>query len=540
VNSISLQLGLALILGFAACAAEAAPSETHAPLDKLQVMLAVTERPEWPKPPSDSVEVTLLPQAEAGAACVVSFGLPFGPGWLEDENAIHVTGADGVEIPAFTKPLAYWHLDGRRGTARSVLIQFAMDFAEAAPRKVTITWGQAPSVRRTDLTPIADTQITRHEEAPEARQGKADSFDYRSPKVLALLPPEWLCASLLVWQQVPAETNATAPWYDSNLLSQFPDSLLYISSNRRAFDAHLFDRTATYVKMYARFGEEEHLRAALKTGDFYIQHLGGDGFFEIKPQKDHKYTFTEGPALIYLLTGDERYRAAIDRAVAAWDTRTKLEYKADGFWTERHHAFGLMAYLHAYEITGDPRLLAAAARYFEVAWKMQVAPVDGREPDGAWVHRASDHGDGSEGDWITSPWMSAFLADAIWKYWMISGDARGPASLALYAKFTQRHSVTPDGAVYYIAASPARGTSDKPQPGTHNMEAIYLLAMGYYLSGGGDASFLPNIAALRDAMLQHDPEARGRKFTWRFRETSMLIWFLAHIPPQTQGAKGAK
>jgi hypothetical protein len=234
-----------------------------------------------------------------------------------------------------------------------------------------------------------------------------------------------------------------------------------------------------------------------------------------------------------MLTGDERFRQAIDRAIHAWESHTRIEYHGTGFWTERHHGFGMMAYLHAYEVSGDTKLLDKARRFFEAALALQLHPGDGKEPDGSWAHtgESQDEGEG----WITSPWMSAFLADSIWKYWMLSGDARAPASLAMVAKFIERYAVTPNGkGIFYLAGSPGRGKLRNLEEGAHNMEGIYFLALGYYLSGGTDAGLREKIAALWPPMMEDDANRPGRRFTWRFRETSMLVWFLAEAGAATK------
>jgi hypothetical protein len=385
---------------------------------------------------------------------------------------------------------------------------------------VTLAWDRLREKSRLAATPVAQTLVRKRVELA-AEDPDAASYEYDCPQVLALLPPEWLCASLLVWQQVPVAQNRIAAWYDRHLEEQISGSLRYVSG--KAFDVHLFDRPATYAKIYVRTGEREHLLAALQAGDFYIQQLSPEGFFELKPSQDHKYVYTEGPAILYLLTGNERYREAVERAVKAWASHTHIEYRGSGFWTERHHGFGMMAYLHAYEVTGRPEYFEQARRFFEAAFALQTRPGENQQPDGAWSHKR-DEGTG----WLTSPWMSAFLADAIWKYWMLSGDVRCPASLAMYAKFIQKHAVTAEGrGVFYLASSPARGTSRTAEIGHHNMEAIYFLALGDYLSGGADDSFLAPIETLWPPMMRDNANRPGRKFTWRFRETSMLIWFLA-------------
>ena len=520
---------LAALLAAAARAAGPTPHDVRAVLDRLGVTLKLARRPAWPKPPCRRLAVRLHPQIDEPGPHTVSFGLPFGPGWLADHGNIRVLRDDGSEIPAFTQPLAHWWIDGKQGSPRSVLVQFDVPCADRSPRAVTITWDRPRTCFRKAATPAADTQFTRRATVPAGAEAHADAFDFPCPKVLALLPPAWLCASLVVWQQVPAAANTAAPWFDRHLVEQFDGSTVNLSANRARYEAHLFDRPATYAKVYARHGGGKYLLAALKAGEFYIRHLGADGFFDVKPGRDVKYVYAEGPAVLYLLTGDARFARAVDRAVRAWDTHKRIEYTGSGFWTERHAGFGMAACVHAYELTGRRALLDKARRYFDAAFAMQLRPGDGKPPDGAWVHSAESHGDGN--GWTTSPWMSCFLADAIWKYWLLTGDPRAPASLALYAKFTERHALRPDGrSLYYMANSPGRGTSIGGGGPEHNVEGVYLLAMGYYLSGRSDEALPRKIAALWPPVMTDGANRPGRKFNWRFRETSMLVWFLTPPP----------
>jgi hypothetical protein len=527
VGTFCLVASLPILMGLSGHVARAAAVDSEPVLQALGAMLEVTQRPPWPPCPADRVEVTLVPQAAAAGPAVVSFGLPFGPGWLSDDKRLRVVAADGTEIPAFTRPLAQWWIDGKPGTARSVLVQFEITVADKTPRKVTVAWDKPRRQTRPAEVPAADTQVELNVDPPAGFAASALPFSYRCPKVLAVLPAPWLCDSLVVWQQVPATGNRAAPWFDEHLVRHFERSTWNIAANQANFEAHLFDRPATYAKVYARYGEAKYLTAMLKAIDFYIQHLGPSGFFAIKPTQDVKYVYTEGAAVAYLLTGDDRYRKAIDLTLKAWETHKAIEYTGKNFFTERHHAFGMLAYLHAYEVTGEPKYLDKARRYFEAAYAMQVKPVDGQAPDGAWVHKAEHHGDGN--GWTTSPWMSAFLTDAIWKYWMLSGDDRAAASLAMYAKFAAKYAVTPDGKfVYYMANSPGRGKSENEDDVAHNMEGIYLLALGHYLSGGTDKDYLAKIEGLKPGLLDDGANNPGRKFNWRFRETLMLVWFLAN------------
>lgn len=506
-------------------------------LTKLGVVLKRTERPAFPKAATTSIQVTLSPQVDEQTPTVVSFGLPFPPNSLTDDKLIRVIGPDGQELPAFTKPLVYWWIDRKKGALRSVLVQFALKFSGKAAQKVTLAWDKPRAKNRDTQTPIPDTQFKKHEEP--ADKANADAYDWQSPKVLALLPTDWLCASLVAWQQVNEKENTEAPWFDKHLGEQFDGSLKYISANRGGFEAHLFDRPATYAKAFVRRGEEKFLTAALQANDYYIQHIDADGYFNVKPGKDHKYIYTEGSAIMYMLTGDERYKEAISRMLKAWEQHTAIEYKGKGFWTERHHGFGLLALVHAFELTGDGAYLDKAKRYFEAAFSLQIKPVDGKAPDGAWVHSAESHGDGN--GWTTSPWMSCFLIDGIWKYWMLSGDPRAPASLALYARFEERNAITSDGkGVFYMANSSERGASDNDESPPHNMEACYVMALGHYLAQGQDPTFMKRFVTLWPPIMEDSANRPGRKFNWRFRETSMLMYFLRDAKTETAPVASSK
>jgi hypothetical protein len=531
-------LAVALVLVPLSAARAEAPAtldEIKPVLTQLGVTLQVTQRPTWPKVTVTSVTANLVPQTDLTGPTVVSFGLPFPPDSLTDDKNIKVTGPNGAELAVFTKPLVKWWIDRKEGAIRSVLIQFEATFQGKTPQTVTITWDKPRTKTRPTEVASVDTQFKRHVDPP-ATFKTADPYDYQCPKVLALLPANWLCNSLVAWQQITMADNKAGniyPWFDEHYAKVFPGSLPNISANPAGFEAHLFDRPAGYAKFYVRSGDEKQLAAALAANDYYRQHITPEGFFDVKkeangqPAKDLKYVYSEGTAIMYMLTGDENYKETLKRVAKGWETHRRIEFKGEGFWTERHHGFGMMAWDHLYELTGDPKYLDNAKRFFNAALDMQVHPGDGKAPDGAWLHTAEAHGDGD--GWTTSPWMSAFLTDAIWKYWMLSGDERAPASLAMYDKFAAKYAVTKDGKyVNYMANSPGRGKPENNEDVAHNTEGIYLMSMGYYFSGGADKDYLAKIEGLKPGLLDDGANRPGRKFNWRFRETSMGLWFLAN------------
>ena len=126
--------------------------------------------------------------------------------------------------------------------------------------------------------------------------------------------------------------------------------------------------------------------------------------------------------------------------------------------------------------------------------------------------------------------MSALLMDSIWKLWMFTDDDRCPESLAMVAKFIDRYAVTPDRkGLYYMANSVGRGESVNAENPPHHLEACYMLAMGYYLSGGKDTALYETMQGLWPALMKDNANTPPRKFAWRFRETSMLVWFLKRV-----------
>jgi hypothetical protein len=116
-----------LMAGVGAFAAEPVTPKEIAPiLENLGAKLVVKERPTWKRQYDLSTPLTLIPQIDAPGAQVVSFGLPLPPDVVTEDKRIRVLTEKGDEIPAITRPLAYWWIDGKKGTLRSIQVQFEM------------------------------------------------------------------------------------------------------------------------------------------------------------------------------------------------------------------------------------------------------------------------------------------------------------------------------------------------------------------------------------------------------------------------------
>jgi hypothetical protein len=242
---------------------------------------------------SEGVVVKLDGRANDLREEVVSFGLPLPPGFLNDFRTVRVLDENGNELMAAVRSLEPWRTRGRDGSIRSLLIQFKADFSHQKEQRVVVHFDGRPRSRGSEFVPVAKTLI--------------DENGLTGPRVLALLPAEWLCASEVVGPQTPAALSGEYSGYDRFVEKNFPGSLKYLDS--QVYHEWLFDRTSCYYKMYVRTGDSKYLAAAYHAAQFVRQHTklnGPDaGIFTLKGA-DLKYVYPRAMHIHYLLTGDER------------------------------------------------------------------------------------------------------------------------------------------------------------------------------------------------------------------------------------------
>src|SRR5262249_8872523 len=119
----------------------------------------------------------------------------------------------------------------------------------------------------------------------------------------------------------------------------------------------LYDRSAGMYELYMRSGFATALREAIRSTDFYVNHLGADGFFTLKPG-DPKYSYNESLAYTYWLLGDNRMLAPISTVVSAFDGTATHWTPNLSFWTERNSGDKLLATEVGYEVTGSAAMKA--------------------------------------------------------------------------------------------------------------------------------------------------------------------------------------
>jgi hypothetical protein len=340
-----------------------------------------------------------------------------------------------------------------------------------------------------------------------------------------------------------------------------PQTKSTLSSN---YAEQQLDRAITYYKVYARTGRRHAALECYRIGTFYRnciytaeQTKRGRGALSLKhsPESanskgwlDIKYAYAEGLAVHYLLTGDERCLSTIEDLCAFFDSdfgafiRNNYSKKPRG-WTERFAAFTLLSKLHAYQLTGREPYLADARQQIDNVRDMQLSPPDQMNdrspalhlhPDGSWRHSSEHHSDG-EG-FGSSIWMSTYLIDGIFQYWLLTGDARCPDMIANYAEYAERYginwfswadaTVQPKGPPrwpqpWYWASSTTGGYVENGDEADHNIETGYLFFMGYYFRAD------PRYLAIGTQLIRHKTtRMHPRQFNWVYRASPQAIWFL--------------
>ena len=485
------------------------------------------------------VDVTLEGRVTGQGNEVVSFGLPLPPGFLSDHREIRVVNASGEEVNAAVRVLALWRTGGREGSIRSVLIQFASDFTHERVQRIRILFQPRRKIV-SSFVPVEETLINKN--------------GLEGPRVMALLPADWLCNSGVVGPQTPASKSGEFQAYDQFVERNFPGSLAYIDS--MVYSEWLFDRTSVYYKMFARTGDAKMFEAAYHAAHFVRLHTKMDGpdagIFTLKGP-DLKYVYPRAMHIHYLLTGDDRMREAGKIMARYCLEHQDPVYKPSDitpsaigedpehgrkFWTLRHQGYGLLGILHGWELTGDMIYWVKARECVDAYYSHQRNPPDGRPPDGSLRQDWSLY-DPNEANFkgATSAWMMALLLDPLFHYWTLTGDRRVPEIVTRWCDFLARRGMIPDGTKAYYVINCFAGLDPKEPPGAlgpdmemHNAEMAYTFALGTFFSKEPKQLevYRKRFDKLFALAVKLDVNHPARAFNWTFQFSSQLIYFMQH------------
>jgi hypothetical protein len=465
--------------------------------------------------PGDSLLVSLQPQAGVTGTQRVSFTVPLPPGAVTDASTVRVSAA-GADVPAMRRSVAS-HADG---SSRAVLIQAEVDVD--AVQRLQVAIARAPTPDELAAVAVADTLT-----------------DANEPRVWALLPAAWLSASGVAG---PAAADARVDGTDLDAWDTVCD---YDRFDTDQFVGEmgergpwLYDRVTALYRAYARSGSESALRSAYREAFFYHDGLSGSGADTRigipTAEGDLKYHYTQGLALHYLLTGDDRFREraedVADRAAALWPS-PGYAGGAD-FWTERHAGFGLLAQVWA-AMVSDDRAAALTARadalvsaYLEVQATYPLGYDDAEAR--CFAHAAAAH-DEPYDYFGCSPWMSAILADGLDAYARLrpatSERAAAVQAIVELGRAIARRGLDRDGKPYYWMGLES-GVGEVDPYEEHWGEPAYVVAMAWHWDGRADRELREVADDLVAGMAARGEVPHIRSFNWQCRSAPMTPWFL--------------
>ncbi|MBZ0232084.1 MAG: hypothetical protein K8M05_06995 [Deltaproteobacteria bacterium] len=458
------------------------------------------------QPPLDpNLQVQLVPAAGQSGTQVVNFAVPLQKGMATSPD-VRVASA-GTNLATYRRGLGAYD----DGSLRAIQIQVELEISGSTTLDLEI--GATGGGDRAAVD-VATTLVT------------ADGTD--GPRVWALLPPAWLAGSGVIGRLVPAAEMAGTP------LDAFGDVCDYERWNTEMFlaqqasrDVWLFDRVTAMYRGYAITGDAAPLASAYREAAIYRAGLTGSGSSTRigvpGAADDLKYHYTQGMALHWLLTGDDRFREAAEnvavRTHALW-TDPGYAGGAD-FWTERHAGFALLAYEWAAAVSDDQAATFRgwADEAVDAYLDMQTSwPTSWTDPEArCFAHTADAHGEGY-GYAGCSPWMSAILADGLETHAERHGGARAATvreALVRLGRIIARDGRDGDGKPYYWMGLGRAGEVDDYEE--HWGESAYIVAMAWHHGGRTDAALRTAADELLTGLRERGEAGQLRSFNWQCR-----------------------
>ncbi len=419
-------------------------------------------------PDQGEIIVTLHPGTTVtlGTTHLVSFGIPFPRNTVNNISQIVITDNDGNEISSDIKELTRWHSlsdDPEVSGVRSVLLQFNTTFNNLNPTTIKVVYGQNRTLELGDQGDVKDNWVVVQDPDDEYTDNTSDSnyVELKEPSVYATLPSEWMSKCVMRTKFISSDQVTTEYQWHNDAMINFGKSAINDVADT-VLDEHkvniytrspwLFDRAGCLWNLYLRTGELKWLKASHKASQFYASKINDRGIFEFATWDDLKYSFGGSMLIDLMLTGDTSLHNKIIN-VAEFAARENLRLE-DGyrFWTERHFTYWLLGALSAFEATGNINYKTQINERAAHAFFRAKNPINGYQPEGGLLHPMGPHEglntpvDGApdtQGYYqpIISPWLSALLSDAIWRYYLHSEDEQALRFLIGLGENVARHCI---------------------------------------------------------------------------------------------------
>lgn len=361
-----------------------------------------------------SVPLKLYPAEECtsrGGNTTVRFGVILPQQALPSTDRLQVS-LEGKTVPARVVATTYW---------QDMAAQKSTGFIRSA----TVYLLKTPGWRDGQTAEITVSSIPVTQTLPAET---AATCQY-----LAATPANYLAGLLIRTETIPLHSNKQLDWFDTAYAGYARTATndlpaVVKKSNHINFPTEhepwLYDRAMTLYGLYFRSGDIHWLRQAHAATRWYAQHINTRGMLQIESGKEQDLKYSYGQSLLvnYMLTGEPQLVQKIESVAAAAEKWNPV-YKADtSFWTERHQTYALLAALTAWETTGKSQHALRVKEIIKATLQQQKTPVAGWQADGALLHTMISHEGSGSSKPVGSPWMSALLAEAIWRYYLLSND----------------------------------------------------------------------------------------------------------------------
>ncbi|MGY5450727.1 hypothetical protein ACVFI8_07235 [Agarivorans sp. MS3-6] len=201
----------------------------------------------------------------------------------------------------------------------------------------------------------------------------------------------------------------------------------------------LYDRPYTFYQLYFKTADRRWKTTAHQQAQFFISQLDKNGDFALKGSADLKYMLSAGLLIDYLFYPHQSTKLVIEEIAAkglSWPARYSSNL---GFWTERHLSVALGLALNHWELDGSEQaykrleLLLAGIR--DNLW----VSMPGR--GGCLKHSLKSHSAKNSKEQVCSPWMSALVAEQLWRYFWMTKDQQAAELIVDFAEMLLHQGV---------------------------------------------------------------------------------------------------
>ena len=243
------------------------------------------------------------------------------------------------------------------------------------------------------------------------------------------------------------------------------------------------------------------------------------------------HTWVEGPALHYLLTGDENLRESLDRT-AGWLLGAGLKDFAGGI---EHYDFANCRECgwHLIHLTALARM-SASPRYLNAAALIVARVLERQEPGGGWERVLKEGHCGCEPprERGEAGFMVGVLLSGLRRYHELTGDRRVAEAITGGVRWLIRR--TYDAASGHFSYTPCRRRGGGPQP-VYTRQVIEGVAYAHALTGDAELRAmvergLRDLGDLPTASPEADHAGFGKDWASQTRYVPSLLAYLTRPP----------